>query len=376
MQVFKLTTVGNLAATDSGVGIPFPTSGDDSLLWVERYQTPGEFRITTDLQSGLREALPLGACITHTSTNEIMMVENHEIKSRDGRDSSLIISGRSIDAWLEYRIVGQNVYSSSVDNAYVSDYLMGVDYLSNQVTDLVNVHINASGTLDDDDHLPSFSMWNTIGDTGVQESRVIPRTNLHEAMLELLELGDFGVKTQRRHPNQEYGSLTAHYYLLHAGQDKSNSVIFSDPAGDLSDVTYFFSNRKYRTDALIIGRYVEVRLVDATAVKYDRRTLLVDGTDIDGWRDTIPVGTNLTNTVARMKTRGRQALRKQKNIEITSAAVSPKSRWVYRKDFNIGDLVSVAGDYGTSQVFRVTEYAETMDHTGYSGQPTLELPNE
>jgi hypothetical protein len=46
----------------------------------------------------------------------------------------------------------------------------------------------------------------------------------------------------------------------------------------------------------------------------------------------------------------------------------------YRRDYNIGDLVSIDGNFGQTAVMRVIEYAEIEDENGNSGHPTLALP--
>jgi hypothetical protein len=75
-----------------------------------------------------------------------------------------------------------------------------------------------------------------------------------------------------------------------------------------------------------------------------------------------------------MSARGRAAIKGQSNITITQADVSNTTMYQYRRDYNIGDLVSIDGNFGQTAVMRVIEYAEIEDENGNSGHPTLALP--
>jgi hypothetical protein len=65
----------------------------------------------------------------------------------------------------------------------------------------------------------------------------------------------------------------------------------------------------------------------------------------------------------------------QNRITITRADASDITRYEYRKDYNVGDLVSLDGNFGQIAVMRVMEYVEIEDENGESGHPTLALPD-
>jgi hypothetical protein len=46
----------------------------------------------------------------------------------------------------------------------------------------------------------------------------------------------------------------------------------------------------------------------------------------------------------------------------------------YRKDYDIGDLVTIQGNYDTSGIRRVTEFVEIEDENGYIGYPVVSDP--
>lgn len=69
-------------------------------------------------------------------------------------------------------------------------------------------------------------------------------------------------------------------------------------------------------------------------------------------------------------------MKAQSKVTINSSDVSDNSNYRYRRDYNIGDLVTLDGNFGQKAVMRVSEYAEVEDENGESGHPTLSIPGE
>jgi hypothetical protein len=163
---------------------------------------------------------------------------------------------------------------------------------------------------------------------------------------------------------------------MHLGwQEAILKQSFSWKAGDIENAEYLWSDKKLKNSALVLGRYVNV-VVDLGPIKYDRRFMLVDATDLDGDMTAPPTGTALTTLIGKMQTRGRQALKSQQMVTITRTDMSDISKIQYRKDYNIGDFVMLDGNFGQSAKMRVVEYVEIEDENGESGHPTLSVPEE
>ena len=69
--------------------------------------------------------------------------------------------------------------------------------------------------------------------------------------------------------------------------------------------------------------------------------------------------------------RGNQALGNQRRTQFLETSINPTNRYQYRRDYNIGDIVFVRGNYNVSQLMRVVEFAEFEDETGEVGVPTV-----
>jgi len=365
MHLFKFThpTKTNLTHGEA-------INGYSSAMWIERYRDAGEFEIEANLSSGLLDFLPQGTLISHVDTLDVCIVEDHEINDEVDEEPVVKITGRSLDAWLENRIVGIN-YAYGTPAAPFTEYVLSAAVTWSQIVTLINAHIkddqvaNANDSLDD-----TILAFTDILGSGVAEDRTIKRGNLHERVLELLSVDDLGLRVIRKHPSHALASPTTTRLYVHQGVDRSNSVLFSANAGDIDSAQYLWSLRKKKNAALVQGRYVET-VVTSTEAGYDRRWMFVDASDIDGSLTTAPTGGTLTSIRTKMQRRGRDALRKQTDVNIAQVDISRNIQVQYRKDYDIGDIVTVDGKYGISEKRRVVEYVEIEDQNGVSGHPTL-----
>jgi Siphovirus ReqiPepy6 Gp37-like protein len=366
MELFKFTNISSPTILQAGELI----RGYDSVSWTERYQESGEFEINARLSSNLRAFLPLGTFISHADTMEVMIVENHEVDQKIDEDPTIKISGRSLTSYLENRTVGLNRVRT--DNK-ITEYVLAVNESWDQAVYLVNTHINTTTNVNDS--LDNINCVSICSGTATKEERAISDGDVYKGLQDILAVDDIGVKTIRRNPfGLETGSSsTETRIIIYKGRDKSKQVHFAWKSGDLNSAGYLFSDRKLKNSAHVRGKWVEL-IVDTGGIKYDRRFMMVDASDIDEAQEHYPTGTALTWIISAMTTRGKQALKKQTRIHLSRTDVSELTRWRYRKDYDVGDLVMVDGDWGERTVMRVVEFVEIEDENGESGHPTLELP--
>ena len=72
--------------------------------------------------------------------------------------------------------------------------------------------------------------------------------------------------------------------------------------------------------------------------------------------------------------RGKEALAEYGRITTFEGAVIPDVTFVYKVDYDLGDLVTVENEFGVRSVARITEMIEVMDvEEGHSFQPTFEF---
>lgn len=72
--------------------------------------------------------------------------------------------------------------------------------------------------------------------------------------------------------------------------------------------------------------------------------------------------------------RGKETLAEYGRVETFNGEIVPDVTFVYKKDFDLGDLVTIESKYGIKTGARITEIVEVLDtETGHTIEPTFEL---
>jgi hypothetical protein len=368
MDVFKFTNPTHPMRMERGEII----NGLTKKTWIERYAEAGEFSFTALASSGIKEKLPIGSFVSHVNSTELMIVENHELSEDNTKETEIIVSGRGFETILERTVIGLNKTFPATSG--VEDYTMPLGVLWTQVRDLIRMHIYAANVMDSKNSIPYVEVINKVSAPASAIERSARQGDLYSAVLSLMQEVNIGIKAVRPGPwspvdvNENVG------IVIHNGAYRQNTISFSYDQDEIVNADYLWSSRKNKNCALITSRWVETTVV-GSELNQDRRWMIVDASDIDQKYDVAPTGTTLTSIVNKMKQRGLSELGKQKNIALTKAELNKESvNALYRTDYDLGDLVSIKGNYSETAVQRVTEYVEIEDETGRSAYPTLSDP--
>ncbi|MET0787262.1 MAG: hypothetical protein ABWY25_11225 [Paenisporosarcina sp.] len=347
-------------------------NGLKTKMWVEKYRSPGEFKFVANSDVNIREKLPIGSFVSHVDSHEIMIVENHELTETKGRPTEVVITGRGFETFFDHRIVGSNKTFPTIDAG--TEFYLGPDEVWNQAVWLILNHISPTYLIDDTNALLYTAILTDIVDVGTAVERTIKRGSLYDRLIELLDIEALGIKIIRPGSWSPLGPTDENtVVMIHQGSDLTQEVILSYDSGELESADYLWSNQKLKNAALITGKWVEtwVSTVDAD---YNRRIMYIDASDIDNSFTVAPTGTDLDDVVFAMQQRGIDILLSQNDIALTKAEVSKEgSRFSYRTDFAVGDIVTVFGDYNETSYMRISEYVEIEDENGRSGYPTLTM---
>lgn len=343
-----------------------------SKMWVERYRDAGEFRLTAKASSRAREALPIGSFISHTGTPEIMIVENHEVTDEREGEPQIIITGRGFETILEGRVVGSQ---RAFPNTGFSDWTMSSDYSWNHVKLLILQHIDADYLFNVADEIPYVEPTVSIVGTSVAAERGVPNGDLYQRVLEILTEENLGLRIIRPSITSPLVGSPNVALDIHVGEDRTDEVVFSYDTGEIESSEYLWSRKASRNSALIRGRWVETRVDTPGVTNYNRRTMYLEAPDVDEAFTSAPVGTDLTDVVAKLEQRALQAIALATDISFNKAEVSQEHfSLAYRKDFNVGDLITVSGAYPeVTTTRRITEFVEIEDETGIKAYPTLTM---
>lgn len=263
--------------------------GYSSMIWTERFLTPGEFQLTTPRIDECLALLPEDTLISHLGTGEVMMVENHVIDTDDNGNEVLVVTGRDLKTMLEHR---------HVESKYQKRRKMRKNYsaAAGLAVLLYNSFNNDSGkdvtrgdpNPWDDDHAKEDYSWNTVDQlpnvvitdsvpnpgSGVAKRWWLTEGELWAQFEVFMRKYDIGLRTIRPSggssgeiitvkatPLADRGEIvrtagtgiTALRLDLYSGLDRSHSqstnprVSFSVTQGDLDRAQYLWSHKDYKT---------------------------------------------------------------------------------------------------------------------------------
>lgn len=346
-------------------------NGLSSKTWIERYTTPGEFTLLAPAASGIKDILTEGSFISHIDSDQIMIVENQEIDETSGTVPQIKITGRSWESYCEQRIVGNNAVFPVLGP--LVDYPLAADNTWNQVVTLIQDHIYGSNLVDPNYAIPYVSVLAIVTPTGLEQpplARTSKHQDLYTAISAIMTIDNIGIRAIRPGPNTPAGVPEGNMALLvHAGIDRTKTVGFTYISGQVVSGTYLWSIKSLKNCALITSTWVETSYDQLAPTGYDRRVMLVDASSLDSALTEAPTGDDLTTLINNMRQMGAEAIAAQATTVLSQVNIGSGPQ--YRKDYGLGDLVSVSGDYNEITTMRVTEFAETEDDTGSTAYPTL-----
>lgn len=365
MDIFKFKNPTDPTLMEQGELI----NGLKSKLWIERYATAGEFEFISSEDA--MSKLPIGSFVSHIESTEVMVVENHEINRQRGKETEIKITGRSFESFLENRIVGSN-QDWPTEATAEEEYVIFPAYSWDQAVELLQDHIYLENVFDPDDALLHVQVLTNIEEVGDELFRSVKRGSLYARLLEILSYDNLGIKTIRpgiRSPlGQENTDLVI---LVHKGEDLSENLVFSYETGEIESADYLWSNKKLKNAALITGRWIET-VVKIESSGIDRRMMYVDGTDLDSAYSEAPTGPDRDAVIFEMQSRGLSELLAQREVALVKTeATKTASQYRYREHYDLGDIITVDGEYHENALMQISEYVEIEDEKGEVGYPTF-----
>lgn len=374
----------------------------ESFIWTDRYNKPGDFEIYMPIAKAPMEYIKRDYYIWIRESDRLQVIEDVGIETDAEDGDHLKITGRTLDSFLERRIV----YRLTTIN---SDLQTGIQQLLNE---------NAINPLDSKRKIPGLRfIWNN--DPRLTEYKMTA-TFLGENLLDILEtyceLYDVGFKIIYNN------SFNTFDFSLYCGEDRSYAqeknawVVFSAAYNNLIGSNYFESFANLKTAAYITSDEDEIYGIGIVEVDgrpnmtgLDRREMYIDASDIrmpefevneDGisaavhkrfdrdpkWNDRL-INEEIQRRISDAKVeaeraakleldsllqeRGEEELAKTYITKTFEGEIEAMIQYVYGRDFFIGDIVQVRNQYGKEASSRITEVVRCHDRDGYKLTPTF-----
>ena len=336
----------------------------ESVLWVDRYNKPGEIEIYLSPNSTSFKELQIGRYLYKNNTDHLMIIEGIEIKSDVESGVKAIITGRSLESILDRRIIwNQTILDGNFQNA-----------VKKLLDDAI---INPTNT---NRKIENFFFKESTDEkiTGLTVEAQFTGDDLLEAITSMCESANVGFKITLNESNQ-------FIFELYVGTDRTyeqtatSYVIFSNEFENLLNSDYITSNVEYKTVTLVAGEESgetrkTIEVGDITITGLERRELYTDARDIQS-RDgdaTIPDD----QYYAQLTERGNEKLAECKKTNAFEGEADTNIMFKYGVDFFMGDIIQLKNEFGIEGKVRVTEFIISENDSGHEEYPTFVMIDE
>lgn len=363
----------------------------DSLVWTERYLTPGDFSLTTSRIEETMDLLPEGSLVSLQDTQEVMIVENQLIEYDDEGLPKLKLTGRTFESFLEQREVGSGPPAISTTMFMMASFL----YKPSDAAALLlyfNQVANAPADGRPADLIPNTCVSISPGITGesTDKDALELGMSLHEGVMQYLGKSDLGIRMIRPTtynvpvavpnltgtvPVSTVSTVNSLRFDVYQGVDRTRDqsavtpVVFDYRAGHLSNPSYLYSKKNFFNVAYCwtkdnaYGILVYAPGVSSGISGRARRILLVDCNDI--------LDKTAGDRIGFMTARGKRMLKKHREKMFNDGQVTTACPYKFKTHYNLGDQVTLVARAGGESNKVVSEYVRVQDADGVREYPTL-----
>lgn len=350
----------------------------DSFIWTERYFSYGDFELVVPARIDMLTKLQKDLYLSIAESRFVMVIEDIEIITSLEKGAELKVTGRTLDTFLERRIIwGANVQVTGS---------LG-DCVQQLIKDNV---INPSDT---NRKIPNFICGKGQNVPDISVSAQYTGDNLYEAIVKLCKPNHVGIACF-------YDSEIGIVFGIYCGFDRSygnsegNPVVeFSPRFDNLLNTDYIRSDKKLKNITWIQGEEpredtkthttpdrVYTVYGDSNASGLDRREIFTDASSVSS-TVTQDDGTEKTLTAdeytAQLQQKGKETLDANTGVTTFDGEVNANVQYTYGKDFFLGDIVSIRNEFGIEGKTRVIELVRSDDtQNGLQIYPTFKSDEE
>lgn len=350
-----------------------------SLIWTERYSKSGDFQlVTTDVERMLN-LLPLESMVTIRESTVPMLVEVHKIEKSITGAPVLTVTGRTFETVLERRAaikVPQPWLGLTAREPWIETLKKEADAayqaIRQTIGDLAQSSLSlpaVSPMMVAEDTFPMIELippadYGVTGAEELYEIEIKPG-NLYTIIMELLATNHHGLKAVRPILGSNKVGIE-----IYNGADLTNVVVFDAKFDQFETATYLLSYTASTNMAYVFSKTQGVMISKTDVLSpgsppvasgLDRRVIFVDISGEEG-----------TDTLEARRTRGLIELYKYNATALFDGQISQQVAAGYNRDYFLGDIIRLDGEYGLSKNVRVAEFIRSDDSTGSKAYPTFE----
>lgn len=330
--------------------------GPDSVIWTPRYYDPGDFEIYIRATEQNLALLQLDNFVMRYDSKMVGIIESVEIETDVDNGDYIIATGRCAKSLLDRRIIwAMTSVSGTVEN--------GIRKLitENAISPALTYRA-----------IPGLILGPHQGFSETMDAQYTGE-NLLETVVSSCKLNGYGFDViLNDNLNFEF--------VLYKGTDRSygqsqNSFVAFSPDFENIITSKYTHNKKTLKNACNVAGEGE-----GPARKYhgvgsvsglDRREIFVDARDLSS--EVEGGGTLTTEQYNQLLiARGLENLAENPDSESFEGEIESIRQYVYKRDFDLGDIVTVQNQYGISANPRIIEIIESEDAEGLKVIPSFE----
>ena len=354
-----------------------------SAIWTVRYDEAGDFEIYTPVRLDYIQAMQIGNYLWNRDSDRLMVIETVEIETDAEEGPQLIVTGRSLESILDRRIVtsSQN-FSGNLQSVLF-------EIIQNEV-------ISSGGTR----RIPGFSL-KTSSDSRITSISIselsIRGENVYDVVCSLCQANKVGWRILPK-------GAGGFEFELYVGVDRSYAqsvnpyVTFSPSFENLLNSNYIKSFKSYKNSIYAVGTYQKEVILQnkykddngewvveeqttyeeaevvtwqysetATPSGLARREMFIDNGGVnDGEQGGEYATWNAVN-----KEKAIAELGEHQTTTAFEGELEATRQYIYREDFNIGDIVQVENEFGITGTVYISEIVFSQDANGITITPTF-----
>lgn len=404
-----------------------------SVIWADRYYEQGDCELYLPATMTALSVLKKGNYLTKSDSEMVCVIEKIEVDTNSENGNYLIITGRDVKSFLDRRVVWNTIsidgnveaaVRSMVDGALGGTavaarkllkqnggrlmYLGTSQGLAEVTTEQISYKNIGEKVREycrkykwgykvyENNEAFYFSLYagrdlsNSVvfsnAYENLQSSKYVEDSSNIENVALIAGEGEGADRVRTTSGNGDYAG-TGRYEVYVDAKDISKSITYEDltaayPNGSIINVDdiYFYIVGTLlipildsEQSAKLAHDYPSGSIITVDGIEYYRITnvgiaRLESGSPQSN--DTVILEDVIYETY--LLTRGQQKLAEFGEVKSFEGEVEPNTTFVFRKDYNLGDVVTVENEYGISVKARIVEIIEVEDNNGYSVQPKFE----
>lgn len=333
----------------------------ESFIWNERYNECGDFEIYTQMDPQILEIVQIGDYLEIEESEYAMIVESVVLEHDYEQGNHITIKGRSLESILDRRIIWSHCVFSNIGLGSLIKTL-----LYNSIIEPTDTERKINNFIF---HEPIDESIENIKLESVQ----FYGENLYDVVSALCQANGIGFKIVIENNN--------YVFYLYSGKDRTYNqdvnpyVVFSPEYDNILNTNFLNSAQIIKNVCLVLG---EGEGNDRTAVKVNvsdaptginRREMCIEGNISSTGQDTFePYEKQLYE-------KGKDALLSNQFVESYDAQINPRPIYIYKEDYDLGDIVQIVNDFGIESTTRVSEYIRSYSTSGIDVYPTFMYDN-